>query len=90
MASNEDVLQAQFPSSKQVFTTALSQSRKYRKVLDLAQKLATAASVCGMAEFEEKYHSLEQVLALWEANISFVITPKEEGKEVSVIKCDSF
>ena len=50
------------------------------KSLIWRQKLATAASVCGMAEFQEKYHSLEHVLALWEVNILFTITPKEEGK----------
>ena len=44
MASNEGVLQAQLLSSKQIFTTTLSQSRKYRKVIDLGLKLATAAS----------------------------------------------
>ena len=85
MVSNENshgVLQTQLLPNKQIFTTTLSRSRKYRKGIDLGQKLATAASVCGMAEFEEKYHSLEHILALWKANISFVIAPKEESKEV--------
>ena len=85
MVSNEsshDVLQTQLLPNKQIFITTLSRSHKYRKIIDLGQKVATTASVCGMAEFEGKYHSLEHILALWESNISFVVTPKEESKEM--------
>ena len=55
--------------------STLSQSQKYRKIHTLTDKLAFCASQCGMAEFREKYTTLEKVLNLWENNCDLTVVP---------------
>lgn len=79
---NYDSVQTQV-LPKNVSPTTLSRNHRYQKLLNLGQKLAVTALVCGMAEFTEKYYSLERIVSLWESNNTpFLIIPTEEDKEV--------
>ena len=67
-----------------MFSATLSRNQKYRKLDDSGEKLAVAASVCGMAKFIEKYNSLQKVLSFWEANIPLnVVFLTAENKEIN-------
>jgi len=76
-ASNE-VCFASISSSVNLSST-LSQSQKYRKVHSITDRLAFYASQCGMAEFRDKYATLEMVLHFWEDNSTFSIVPTEDS-----------
>ena len=78
-------VQTQLLPNKHSFSATLSKNQKYRKLIEMGEKLAVAASVCGMVEFTEKYNSLEKILSLWEANTPFVVVPTEENKEVTIL-----
>lgn len=51
----------------------LSQSQKYRKMLNTSEKLAAIASHCGMPEFCEKLSTIETIIKLWDKNVPFSI-----------------
>ena len=73
--------------------STLSQSQKYRKIHTLTDKLAFCASQCGMAEFREKYTTLDKVLNLWENNCDFTVVPITDcisttKEEKSVVNTD--
>jgi len=59
----------------------LSQNQKYKKVLEMGQKIAGVASQVGMPNFREVFAVLEQLLSHWE-NVSVVVTPKEDGSSL--------
>ena len=66
-------------SSTANLSSSLSQSQKYRKIHSITDKLAFCASQCGMAEFCDKYATLETVLRFWENNSTFAIVPTEDN-----------
>ena len=51
---------------KALATCTLSRSQKYNKMMSLCQKLATAASLCGMSDFRKKYEDIENIVQHWE------------------------
>ena len=57
----------------------LSQNQKYKKALEMGQKIAGVASQVGMPNFREMFAVLEQLLSYWENGVSVVVTPKEDG-----------
>jgi len=65
--------------------STLSQNQKYRKIHSITDKLAFCASQCGMAEFRDKYATLETVLKLWENNDTFSIVPTEDGTACTTV-----
>ena len=61
----------------------LARNQKYRKMQTLCQKLAVISSLCGMAEFRNKYAEVQSLIRHWESNTPIVITPVTDSGEVS-------
>ncbi|XP_065891754.1 uncharacterized protein [Dysidea avara] len=59
---------------KALATCTLSRSQKYNKMMSLCQKLATAASLCGMPDFRKKYEDIENIVQHWEQNGDYTVT----------------
>ena len=58
--------------------SALSQNQKYRKVLEVGQKLAVSTNQVGMRDYLEKYSQLESLFDYWQRDIPIVIVPKKD------------
>ena len=71
------------PPSKMSGT--LAKNQKYRKMLSLSQKLAVAASECGMPEFRRMHSTVESLLSYWERNIPVVLTPASDDVSVNQV-----
>ena len=67
---------------KKPLKATLSQNQKYKKALEIGQKIAGVASQVGMPNFREMFSVLEQLLGYWENNVSVVVTPKEDGSSL--------
>ena len=65
-------------NSVSLLKNTLTQTQKYRKMQTLCQKLAAMASLCGMAEFREKYAEVNLLINYWESNTQFVFAPTED------------
>lgn len=67
-----------------VMKGTLSRNQKYRKMLDIGKKLASAASEFGMPEFRKKITVVESLLHYWENNVEVQIISSQESdiKEV--------
>ena len=77
-------VETQLLPKKHSFYATLSRNQKYRKPIEMGEKLAVAPSVCGMVEFTKMYNSLERIFSLWDANTLFVVVPTEKNKEVII------
>ena len=62
------ILPDQLPTKR-----TLSQPQKYRKMLEISQKLAVRASTVGMPQFRKMYSQVSTLLQYWDENIDFVI-----------------
>ena len=58
--------------------SSLSQNQKYRKVLEVGQKIAASTSQVGMRDYREKYSQLESLFDYWQRDIPIVIVPKND------------
>ena len=72
MTTNQSVQIDKLPLKPKEKVT-LSQSQKYRKMLNTSEKLAAIASHCGMPEFREKLSTIETIIELWDKNVPFSI-----------------
>ena len=63
---------------KKPMKASLSQNQKYKKVLEVGQKIAASASQVGMHDYCEKFSQLESLLDYWQRDIPIVIVPKED------------
>ena len=72
MATSQSLQIDKFPLKLKGKVT-LSQSQKYRKMLNTSEKLAAIASQCGMPEFREKLSTIETIIELWDKNVPFSI-----------------
>ena len=61
---------------------SLSKAQKYRKMLNLSQKLAVIGSEYGMKEFRSKISQVEELLQCWEQNILLVSTHCIDSSQV--------
>ena len=64
--------------SKKTIKATLPQNQKYRKALELGQKIAGFASQVGMCDFREKFSLLESLFEYWQCDIPIAIVPKED------------
>ena len=59
-------------------TSTLSRNQKYKKVVEIGQKLAMVASECGMPEFRKKCSIIESLLLHWENNTEVCVVPVQD------------
>ena len=59
-------------------TCTLSRNQKYKKTLDVGNKLAMVASECGMPDFRRKYDAIQSLLHYWEHNVEVEIVPLQD------------
>ena len=64
--------------------STLNQAQKYKKMLNLCQKIACEASLVGMPQFREMYNTAEILLHNWEAGLKcIVVRCSDECEEVA-------
>lgn len=68
-------------------TSTLSRNQKYRKMLEVGQKLAMVASEHGMLDFRKKYDAVQSLLHCWENNIEVDVLPTSESRKI--VQCGS-
>ena len=64
-----------YPLQKKPLKATLSQNQKYKKALEVGQKIAGVASQVGMPNLKEMFSVLQQLLSYWENNESIVVIP---------------
>ena len=67
---------------KKPLKATLSQNQKYKKALEVGQKIAGVASQVGMPNLKEMFSVLQQLLSYWENNESIVVIPKTGGSSL--------
>jgi len=66
--------------------TTLNQAQKYKKMLNLCQKIASQASVVGMPQFREMYNTVETLVKNWDSGSKCVVVNCDDDCEILSIE----
>ena len=64
--------------TRKTLKSTLSQNQKYKKTMELGQKIPASTYQVGMCDFHEKFSLLQSLYDYWQQNVPVLIIPSSQ------------